>query len=88
MKGHLDYHRRLTEVLEAVGVKVSPRSKDVSTNDLEAAIEEVPAEETEANADRSREKATEAEKNANAAVEAAKPSSTGAMEKENVKFEL
>jgi hypothetical protein len=34
IKGHLDYSRKLTEVLEAVGIKVTPRSKD-SNDDLQ-----------------------------------------------------
>ena len=34
IKGHMDYSRKLTEVLEAVGVKVTPRSKE-SSEDLQ-----------------------------------------------------
>jgi hypothetical protein len=34
VKGHLDYSRKLTEVLEAVGIKVTPRSKE-SNDDLQ-----------------------------------------------------
>uniref|UniRef100_A0A914PYY3 Uncharacterized protein n=1 Tax=Panagrolaimus davidi TaxID=227884 RepID=A0A914PYY3_9BILA len=34
IEGHLDYSRKLTEVLEAVGIKVTPRSND-SNDDLQ-----------------------------------------------------
>ena len=32
VSGHMDYSRKLTEVLEAVGVKVTPHSSDSSEN--------------------------------------------------------
>uniref|UniRef100_A0AC34G7S0 Transmembrane and coiled-coil domain-containing protein 4 n=1 Tax=Panagrolaimus sp. ES5 TaxID=591445 RepID=A0AC34G7S0_9BILA len=34
VKGHMDYSRKLTEILEAVGIKVTPRSK-ASNDDLQ-----------------------------------------------------
>lgn len=34
VKGHMDYSKRLTEVLDAVGVKVTPRSR-TSDEDLQ-----------------------------------------------------
>ncbi|KAH7727056.1 Protein F35D11.3 [Aphelenchoides avenae] len=88
VKGHLDYHKRLTEVLEAVGVRVSPRSKDVSTNNLEAANDESIPEEDALSSNEAAANSIHVPNGFSSKEAKIKDTVADSVGKENVKFEL